>query len=429
MAMRNPYTVGGVVRGPHFYGRSALIATLLNSNDRSVWVVGNRRIGKTSLLRQLEGLANAEGRVAFHINLEGADTLADLSESFLDDMDDSDRLARLGLAVGDLQGKSPPAIMRMLDRRARERGLEVLVLLDETEALIRIAQREGDDILKDLRREMQRSEMLRVVMVATKRLAALNDLCRDWDTSPFLFGVVPRYLGRLERDEALALIRQSQARTPQLVDDAVAEAVIATTDGHPYLTQWLCDRLWSPAGLRAPTNDDLVPDTSLIDMFQVDYNHLAPTERRILRCLAYVESLDDTGIQEQLGVTLANLQLRYLLQALEQLCYVRRAGADFATGNQLLHAWLQFWALDEPPPVSDRTTPQVSDHAAFEQADQERQQLVALLTAHKRRLRALEELRALKGIDAPADVRLEIEDINAKIAALNEELRRLETRG
>src|SRR5262245_21766205 len=148
MAIRNPYTVGGGVRGAHFYGRSALIGALLNGNDRSVWVVGNRRIGKTSLLRHLEGLANADGRVAFHINMEGSDTLADLSESFLDDMDDGDdRLARLGLAVGDLQGRSTPAIIRMLDRRARDRGLEVLLLLDEAEALIRIAEREGDDIL------------------------------------------------------------------------------------------------------------------------------------------------------------------------------------------------------------------------------------------------------------------------------------------
>src|SRR5262249_42398225 len=156
----------------------------------------------------------------------------------------------------------------------------------------------------------------------------------------------------------------------QQVDDAIAEAIVTATDGHPFLTQWLCDRLWNPGGLRPPTNDDLIPDVSLINLFQLDYNHLAPIERRILRCLAYVESLDDGGIQAQLGITLADMQLRYLLQALEQLCYVRRAGAGYATGNRLLHAWLQFWAVDQAPPVSD--------HAAIEQADEERQELVGL---------------------------------------------------
>jgi AAA domain len=418
MALKNPYTMGGVVRGPNFYGRGALIDALLEGNDRAVWVIGNRRIGKTSLLCQIEGLANANGRVAFHINLEGSDTLADLSASFLDDMDDGDdRLARLGLTTAELQGKLPPAIMRALDRRARERGIEVLLLLDEAEALIRIAEREGDDILKDLRREMQRSEALRVVMVGTKRLAALNDICRSWDTSPFLYGVTPRYLGRLEHDETLALIRQSQSLSPQLVNDAAAEAILAATDGHPFLTQWLCDRLWSPGGLRAPTPDDVIPDTNLMNLFQLDYRHLAPIERRILRCLAYVEALDEAGIMEQLGVAIAEVQLRYLLQALEQLCYVRRHDPGYTTGNRLLHTWLQFWAVDETPPVSD--------HAAIEQADEDRQGILAVLTAHKRRLRALEEQRALRGLAAPPEIGFEIEDISARIATLNDELARL----
>src|SRR5829696_7199670 len=212
---RNPYTVGGPVRGPHFYGRTALIQSILDGNDRAIWVVGNRRIGKTSLLRRMEQLGSYDGRVAFLISMEAADTVADLAQCFMDDIEaNDDRLARLGLKIGDLQGKTPQAILRLLDRRGREHGIEVLLLLDEAEALIGIAEREGDDILKDLRREMQRSETLRVVMTATKRLAELNDLSHDWDTSPFLYGITPRYLGRLERDDALALIRQTQSPAP-----------------------------------------------------------------------------------------------------------------------------------------------------------------------------------------------------------------------
>ena len=121
--------------------------------------------------------------------------MADLAQCFMDDIETGDdRLARLGLKIGDLQGKTPQAIMRLLDRRGREHGIEVLLLLDEAEALIGIAEREGDDILKDLRREMQRSGRC-VVMTATKRLTALNDLCRGWDTSPFLYGVSPALPG------------------------------------------------------------------------------------------------------------------------------------------------------------------------------------------------------------------------------------------
>src|SRR5262245_37486787 len=108
---RNPYTVGGPVRGPHFYGRTALIHAILDGNDRAVWVVGNRRIGKTSLLRRMEELGTFDGRVAFMISMEAADTVADLAQCFLDDIETGDdRLARLGLAISDLHGKAPHAI-------------------------------------------------------------------------------------------------------------------------------------------------------------------------------------------------------------------------------------------------------------------------------------------------------------------------------
>jgi hypothetical protein len=420
--VRNPYTVGGPVRGHHFYGREALIRTLLEGNDRAVWVIGNRRIGKTSLLRRLESLGNNERSVAFRISLEAADTLADLAQCFLDDIEaEDDRLERLGLAIGDLKGKATHQIIRTLDRRARDHDLEVLLLLDETEALIGIAEREGDDILKDLRREMQRSDALRVVMVATKRLAALNDISRSWDTSPFLYGITPRYLGRLDRDDALALIRQSQSPAPLPVEDAIAEAILAATDGHPFLTQWLCDRLWGEAGLRMPTADDLIPDANLINIFQVDYNYLAPAERRILRCLAYVESLDEAGLLSELGVALAEVQLRYLVQSLVQLCYVRRVDERYSSGNGLLHNWLQFWATDEPAAP-------MSDAAAADQADEEQQQIMALATAHKRRLRVLEGQQALKGNDTSPEIVIEIEDLRATIAGLDRELGRLQAR-
>ncbi|HEX9440525.1 MAG TPA: AAA family ATPase [Roseiflexaceae bacterium] len=420
---RNPYTVGGPVRGPNFYGRAALISTILEGNDRAIWVIGNRRTGKTSLLRRLEELGNTDGHVAFHISLEACDTLQDLAQCFVDDLDDGDdRLAHLGLAAADLQGRATHTIMRMLDRRAHERGIEVLLLLDEAEALIGIVEREGDDVLKELRREMQRSEALRVVMTATKRLAALNDLCRSWDTSPFLYGIIPRYMGRLERDDTLALVRQTQAPASLAVEAAIAEAILEATDGHPFLTQWLCDRLWSEQGLRAPTPDDLIPDENLISLFQLDYNCLAPIERRILRCLSYVESLDEAGLLAEPGIGIAETQLRYLVRSLTQLCYIRRINDRYSTGNRLLRNWLQFWAVDEPAPP-------MSDAAAVNQADEEQQRIIALVTAHKRRLRALEQQQALKGNDAPPDITIEIEDINARIAQLNGDLAQLRTHG
>ena len=49
--MSNPYVVGQWVRGPRFYGRVSQIEEILDGPRNSLWVLGTRRIGKTSLLR------------------------------------------------------------------------------------------------------------------------------------------------------------------------------------------------------------------------------------------------------------------------------------------------------------------------------------------------------------------------------------------
>ena len=57
----NPFVVGQWVRGERFYGRRALIEEVLNGPRNSLWVLGTRRIGKTSLLKQLEHLVGGVG--------------------------------------------------------------------------------------------------------------------------------------------------------------------------------------------------------------------------------------------------------------------------------------------------------------------------------------------------------------------------------
>lgn len=56
--MRIPYIVGRWVNDRNHYGRHRLFTYLLNTPDTATWIVGARRIGKTSLLRQLELLAD-----------------------------------------------------------------------------------------------------------------------------------------------------------------------------------------------------------------------------------------------------------------------------------------------------------------------------------------------------------------------------------
>ena len=81
--MNNPYVVGQWVRGERFYGRSALIDEILDGPRNSLWVLGTRRIGKTSLLKQLEHLTSTERREYLPIfwDFQGADDPQELDLS------------------------------------------------------------------------------------------------------------------------------------------------------------------------------------------------------------------------------------------------------------------------------------------------------------------------------------------------------------
>ena len=54
LLMRNPFIAGSWVRGDNFFGRSAILREILEGERHAIWVVGARRLGKTSLLKELE---------------------------------------------------------------------------------------------------------------------------------------------------------------------------------------------------------------------------------------------------------------------------------------------------------------------------------------------------------------------------------------
>lgn len=416
---RNPYTVGSPTRGVHFYGRRDIAASLIDSNDHALWVIGNRRMGKTSLMRFVEDQADARpDTVAFYINLEASENFEDLSSCFFDDLEMAEaRLRELGLSSDQLRERDAAEIVRLLNRSGRSQGKQVLLLWDEAEALIRIGEA-SNNALRRLHREVQRAESLRLVITATKRLEVLNDLCRSWETSAFLYSFKLRYLGPLSLQEATALVSQRQQGGPVPATPTFVRRIYDATGGHPYLTQWLCDRLYNEGRLRELADEDLVPNSALASLFQTDYNHLSPSERRILQAFVNVEEVSEETLARQVDGAFSPTELRYVLQSLQALCYLRRTDTGYRTGSHLLQNWLRLGHIDE-------TEMPVSDAATIEMSDEQRQHIQRMITISRRNLYTLQERAAQYGLNPPLEVMNEIRQQEESIAALEQQLKEL----
>ncbi len=245
--MRNPYIIGAYVTGRDHYGREELIGTLLEGGARAHWIVGNRRVGKTSLLRQLEFLAPRTGRlVPLYWSLEGCESYADLGRGLADAVRDNlERLAGLGVSPALAAEEDALTLLTHLRRLSTRAHTVLLLLCDETEALLPIA-RGAPAAMQRLHRLLTGGAGMRTIMASTREAYRLYDVCRDWPTSPFLAGFdMSNTLGSLAPADAKNLIIQSQAPRGGRIKAAAAaiSAIKDATNNHPLLLQLLCSRL------------------------------------------------------------------------------------------------------------------------------------------------------------------------------------------
>lgn len=252
--IQNPYVAGSPLSGTEmFFGRDDVFEfvkqTLAREHgDHVIVLYGQRRTGKTSVLKQLHrhldarylcvfidlhllelnGLSGFLWQLARHIRreLERDHTIALPAldrESFLADARDSFRslfLDQVWAAIGDRQ------LVLMVDEAVR---LQEQISADKLER----------DVFDYLRHLMQHYPRLRFLFSLG---SGLEEMEREY---AFLFSVgLYKKISFLERPVAEALITEPVRGCYELEPAAVAR-VYQTTSGHPYYTQLLCHSLFN----------------------------------------------------------------------------------------------------------------------------------------------------------------------------------------
>ena len=423
--MSNPYIVGGWVSGALHYGRRGLISHLLDGPNNALWVVGTRRIGKTSLLRQIEALTLTHVQyVPLFVDLQGISTRSEFNQELHNALEEErERFAALGIDVASLAQEDEFGLLRSLRRQLMAEGRTLLLLIDETEALIGIGQADST-FLQRLRKIFLAGDGIRVIMVSTKILLQLNEQAAAWTTSPFLNGFAPRNLTALDPVAASLLIRQSQSPTPVTASEQVINSIRDETGDHPYLIQMICQRLWQEDNsLRELTPADLVVDDMLAGFFEHDYKYLTAGERRIVLAVSRAGVMSESDLPEATG--LSEPETVGFVFGLIKLGYLRVVYNQLAVGNQLLDTWIQ----QNRPRLELQVSSAVSDSSSQRMLETGRREEMRLIQEQLALLRAnlaeLEMQRIQFGIQVPLSLINSSNQTKRDIARLEDQLSNL----
>jgi len=347
----NPYVVGQWVRGERFYGRNALIDEILNGPRNSLWVLGTRRIGKTSLLKQLEHLTSSDGSeyVPIFWDFQGADNPTELNLTFTDALlDAEDRLEAVSIEVSKLEDEDLFTSMGKLRRMIRSQGRSLLLLCDEVEELLNL-HRQDPALLRKLRRAMQSQDGVRSILTSSVRLCELAE--QRGDTSPFLHGFSPPlYISGLAADEALALVRQDNSPSvsrPE-IESEEADEICRRCDNHPYVIQLVCKRFLELGDFEEACRQ-VATDRMINYFFSVDFEMLSATEKTVLRLIADQGSATDASLHAVMQADTADRD--DALQRLENLGFIGRdEDRNYVLPSFFLRRWLEDLAISQPPP-------------------------------------------------------------------------------
>ena len=196
------------VRGEDFVGRVSLLQRIFEKKGSSLWILGNRRVGKTSLLRQVEWLCKKgkwKNTEALYWDLQGAGSAQGLKDSFLESLEDNEALSeRLDLDIEELEDLSFPELMNKFRRKTKSLDhAGLLLLIDECEELVDIAREEAF-ILPSFRK-LTHTQSLGLVMAGSLRMMDLDE--SGSRTSPFLPDFLPPLpLHPFDPEESLTLL-------------------------------------------------------------------------------------------------------------------------------------------------------------------------------------------------------------------------------
>lgn len=343
----NPYTVGPTLLpvdgmpNPIFVGRNEIVIRLHGALQKTphppFCLTGERRMGKSSILRQLPVLMGSSFLPVFcdlH-NPAAHASIAVFCASIAETIEEhlaakhisAEKLTRSRLE--EAQAKNEVAVytefdswLKNIERVLEAHNLTLLLTFDEYENLEAFRQRgllDLDLLLSWFRSISQNSRRIALLFCGVK---LVDEMGPHW-TKHFV-NVARIKVSFLRPTDTLDLINRpvSAHSTHSIFDEEVAEEIIRVTRCHPFLLQALCskivDNLNDTSEEQAKYNDIAIAITEIFEnwssYFQDQWRRSSEEQKRCLIALHVIGNAQGTQIIQQ-----SQLNSSAVYQALDQL--------------------------------------------------------------------------------------------------------------
>ena len=231
ISILSPYETRAPVTGSRFFGREQEIARILSNPDTNHAILGIRRIGKTSLLREIERILMESEQGARVVYLECSDLLC--TDDYIREV------------VRKLNPRELPRLHmqkyvfffpNFLERMSKISKTKIIFLLDEVDNLV-IMQRGDWELFRMLRASSNKGACQYIM--AGFREAMREQYILD---SPFYNFAQEIRLNEFTRQQAHELIvtPMENLRVRIRNEEEVVNRIYEETAGHPNLIQYYC---------------------------------------------------------------------------------------------------------------------------------------------------------------------------------------------
>ena len=317
--MKNPFVYGKEVLGDNFCNRISEKKELYRDvvNSQNVIIFSQRRLGKTSLIKEVFGACQKKGILTIYVDLYAVLTEEDfvsiyakaVAEVALGNIEQRlksavkffrkirptfsvDQFGQMSYSISIDKKEILPSLEDVLEsvkRYADSRKKKVVVCFDEFQ---QIGQFKTDKIEKMMRSSFQKHKDIAYIFMGSKK-HLISDMFNN-PNRPFYRSAKSFPLDKIEKRELFRFIRDKFQKNKKTIADDLISEIIDVCEAHPYYVQYLCHIIWEKAiDKRSANRDDFIASIELLlkresSTYEATWDLLTVKQKQVLMALANV---------------------------------------------------------------------------------------------------------------------------------------------